>query len=76
MRADRSLGIERVERTHACRCAHTHTHVMLYCGHWQTPLLPEGCVWAQSTIGPMSEPQVAQSTLYTVINTAALVTAS
>ncbi len=76
MGADRRLGIEWMEHVRQPhRCAHTHTyHDLLWA--LATLLLPEGCVWAQSTIGPMSEPQVAQSTLYTVINTPALVTAS
>lgn len=75
---DRRLGIEQMEQvgqTHRCARIHTHIHYNLL---WAlpTPLLPEGCVWEQSTTGPMTEPQVAQSSPYTVINTPALVTAS
>lgn len=58
---DRRLGLEPIEQVgKTCWC--THTHNLL----WVLPsrLLPEGCVWAQTTIGAMSEPQVA-SQLFT-----------
>lgn len=67
----RTGGLEPVGQT---RTVGVHVHGSLWA--LATPLSPDGRVSAQSTIGPMSEPQVAQSNLNTVINTPALVTAS